>query len=67
MDKYIIDYLDFIKYERKISENTFKSYRDNLKLFNEYFKGNIINLKKEDIEKYLKSIKKSAKTKSHSN
>ena len=66
MNKYIEEYLDYLKYERKLSNNTYKSYRDNLKLFNEYFKDkNIIQLSKKEIENYIKKLDKSAKTKAH--
>ena len=31
MNKYIIKYLDYLKFERKLAINTYNSYRDNLK------------------------------------
>ena len=32
-DKNILKFLDYLKYERKLSENTVKSYEENLQLF----------------------------------
>lgn len=66
MDKYIEDFLDYLKYERKLSNNTYYSYRDNLKVFSNFFENkNILTLEKSDIEKFIQDIDKSAKTKSH--
>lgn len=53
--KYIEKYLDYLKYERKLSNNTIASYLNDLKDFDNYSKD-IINTKYEDIIKYLKTI-----------
>ena len=53
---YINKYLDYLKFERKLSENTLKSYLNDLKGFDLYFKGNILALKYKDISDYLNSL-----------
>ena len=54
---YIQKYLDYLMFERKLSDNTLKSYTNDLKDFDNYFKGNITNLNYFDIQKYLNSLK----------
>ena len=54
---YIQKYLDYLMFERKLSDNTLKSYRNDLKDFDLYFKGNISKLNYFDIQKYLDSLK----------
>ena len=56
--KYISKYLDYLKYERSLSDNTIKSYYYDLKEYDLYFKQNILNNTYEDILKYLESINK---------
>lgn len=36
------DYIDYIKYEKKLSEETIKNYKYDLKQFNTYIKENNI-------------------------
>lgn len=55
-NSYIEKYFDYLKYERKLSNNTIASYKNDLKSFDKFFNSKIINNKYEDIEKYLKSI-----------
>ena len=56
------DYLDYLLIEKKYSDNTIKSYENDLKELAMFFEGkNIYNLTKEDI---LKFIDKNKKTKS---
>lgn len=55
-NSYIEKYFDYLKYERKLSNNTIASYKNDLKAFDKFFNSKIINNKYEDIEKYLKSI-----------
>lgn len=65
-NKYINKYLDYLKYEKKLSNNTFLSYEYNLKHFNEYFKNkNILNLPTDDIREFLYQDKFTAKTRAH--
>lgn len=66
MESYIDNYLAYLKYERKLSINTYLSYNDNLKQFMNFFNGkDILSLKKKDIEDFILKVNKSAKTKSH--
>lgn len=55
-NSYIEKYFDYLTYEKKLSNNTIASYKNDLKSFDKFFKSKIINNKYEDIEKYLKSI-----------
>lgn len=62
----INDYLDYLKYERKLSINTYDSYALNLKqLLLKYPESNILALSKEEIRDFLYNMDKSAKTKAH--
>lgn len=65
--KLINDYLDYIKYERKLSDNTYLSYQQNLELFILSFpeEKNILSITQEDVRSFIQSIDKSAKTKAH--
>lgn len=66
MNEYIILYLDHLKYERKLSENTINSYRDNLKQFETYFEGkNILHLTDTDLKEFIFNLDKTEKTKAH--
>lgn len=66
MEKNINNYLAYLKYERKLSSNTYKSYSDNLKQLANFFENkNLLTLKKSDIEDFLQKMDKSAKTKLH--
>lgn len=49
-------YIDYLKYERKLSDNTIASYSNDLKDFETFFNNNIKNLEYKDIQKYLDSI-----------
>lgn len=66
MNEYIILYLDHLKYERKLSENTINSYRDNLKQFENYFEDkNILHLTETDLKDFIFNLNKTEKTKAH--
>lgn len=56
-NEYIEKYFDYLKYERKLSDNTIASYKNDLKTFDTFFKSKILNITTEDIQKYLKHIK----------
>lgn len=59
-------FLDYLKYERKLSNNTYLSYRYNLLKIANYFKtGNLIILKDDEIKDFIYHSKESSKTKSH--
>lgn len=66
-DKYIEKYLDYLKYEKKLSDNTVKSYNENLKVFVTELKNkNLITIDSSDVKFFLEKInKKSSKTKAH--
>ncbi len=66
MNKYIEKYLDYLKYERKLSNNTYSSYRDNLKKFEEYFQGkNILILSSDEVREFLYQDEIKARTRAH--
>ena len=54
--KYINKYLDYLRFERKLSDNTIKSYLNDLKDFDLYFDGKFIKLEYRDLSKYLDSL-----------
>lgn len=59
-------FLDYLKYERKLSNNTYLSYRYNLIKIAKYFKtGDLVKLKDDDIKDFIYRSKESAKSKSH--
>ncbi|MBO5183001.1 MAG: site-specific tyrosine recombinase XerD [Bacilli bacterium] len=63
----INEFIEYLIIDKGYSQNTIKSYHNNLKIFKNFFKGkNILFLKEEDIKKYIKYIQnKEAKTISH--
>ena len=74
VDKYkdleIEKYLEYLKYERKLSDNTYQSYKNNLKQFKKYLIDNdIVNSSKdvstEMLKEYLYQLNLSNKSKSH--
>lgn len=64
-DPNIIYYLEYLKYERRVSTNTIDSYGENLKLLSDTCKKNILSLTKDDIRNFLQNVDVSAKTKAH--
>lgn len=64
---YYDKYLDYLLFERKLSKNTIRSYRDNLNRFEIFLNGKKIqDLSREDIEKYLQFNDKMAeKSRAH--
>ncbi len=66
LDDLIDKYLDYLKYEKKLSNNTYNSYKDNLKKLDLHFKDKSISkLTNDDIKDYLYKIELTAKTKAH--
>ena len=55
---YINKYLDYLRYERKLSNNTILSYENDLKDLCNFFKDNIINITYQDLVKYINSLSK---------
>lgn len=64
-DKDIVDYLEYLKYERRVSINTIDSYGENLLLLSNTLKKPLIKLDKDDIRDFLFKIEKSERTKAH--
>lgn len=54
----IISYIDYLKYEKKHSDNTIKSYNYELLELAKYFHDDIDKLSNEDISKYIKYCNK---------
>ena len=54
IEKNIDKYIDYLKYEKKLSNNTISSYYENLKKFYSHFeKKNILNLNADEIRDFL--------------
>ena len=66
-EDYYNKYLDYLRFERKLSKNTILSYQDNLNRFEIFLNGKSISeLKRDDIEDYLKFNDKMAeKSRAH--
>lgn len=66
LNKNVESYLDYLKYERKLSDNTYLSYRYNLiKISNFFEKENITYLTEDEIRNFIYKSKESSKTKAH--
>lgn len=64
--EYINKYLKYLEFERKLSNNTLKSYLNDLKDFDIFFKGNVVNNTYDDLKKYIATIQdKNSRTISH--
>ncbi|MBS5806626.1 MAG: tyrosine recombinase [Firmicutes bacterium] len=59
------DFLEYLKYERRVSVNTVDSYGENLLLLKNYTNKDLISLKKEDIKDFLDNVEATARTKAH--
>lgn len=59
------DFLEYLKYERRVSVNTVDSYGENLLLLKNYTNKDLISLKKEDIKDFLDNVEATARTKTH--
>ena len=65
-NEYITKYLDYLKYERKLSNNTYESYRYNLVKISDFFKGkNLLKLETDEIRDFLYDDNVTAKTRAH--
>ena len=68
MDKQIVNFLEFIKNDKKLSENTLQSYRRDIMQYQKYVDSNDINYSKvnktdiKDYLQYLNDINKKAST-----
>ena len=68
MNKEIDKYIDYLKYERKLSKNTILSYQNDLTMFFEWNKKDLLKNTKEDIQNFFIDLDKKAKsntTKAH--
>lgn len=59
------DFLEYLKYERRVSVNTVDSYGENLLLLKNYINKDLISLKKEDIKDFLENVEATPRTKAH--
>ncbi len=65
-DDNIKNYLNYLKYERKLSNNTYESYKYNLEKVSNYFKGeNLLKLSDDNIREFLYKCEESASSKAH--
>ena len=64
-DENIKFYLEYLKYERRLSENTVESYGENLKMLITTLKKDIMSLNIGDIRKFLNDVEATSKTKAH--
>ena len=52
----LLKYIDYLEFERKLSDNTINSYKNDLTTFDMYFSNDLVNLTHKDISKYLESL-----------
>ena len=64
-DENIILFLDYLKYERRVSINTVNSYENNLRMLLSFFDKNILLLNKDDIKKFISELNLTSRTKAH--
>lgn len=64
-DKNIKFYLEYLKYERRVSDNTVESYGENLKKLTQNINKDILSLTTSDIRMILNNMETSPKTKAH--
>ena len=57
-EKYIEEFIDYLRFEKKYSENTISSYKRDLNKMNSYLKKDFIKLTKADIQKYIQDLSK---------
>lgn len=66
LDKNIELFLNYLKYERKLSNNTYESYRYNLIKISKYFGSrDLLNLKDDDVRMFLYNSKECSKSNAH--
>ncbi len=54
-------YIDYLKYEKKLSENTINSYKNDLDCFKDFFKKDLTKINLNDMHKYLDHLNKENK------
>ena len=66
LEENIENYLNYLKYERKLSKNTYDSYRYNLIKISNYFNNeSLIKLTEDDIRMFIYNSKESSKSNAH--
>lgn len=65
MNKYIEQYLDYIRFEKNLSINTIKSYENDLEVFSKFFSKDLLKLNKTQIQEFLYKQENKARTKAH--
>lgn len=65
INKEIESYLEYLKYEKRLSDNTYNAYKSDLYNFYKFVNTDLKQIKKEDIQNFLYSINLSSHTKSH--
>ena len=63
-EKYIEEFEDYLRFEKKYSENTILSYKRDLKKTNDYLKKDFTKLNKKDIQNYIQKLSKAENTSS---
>ena len=56
--QYTDEFIDYLRFEKKYSENTISSYSNDLKKADSYFKKNFLTLSKKDIQEYIRALSK---------
>ena len=64
-DKDVLSFLEYLKYERRLSVNTIYSYGDNLLLVSKYLNKDLINVTRDDIKNFFDNFDGNVKTKAH--
>lgn len=55
-NQFIEKYINYLQYERALSDNTLSSYNYDLKRFDIFFKGDVLKVTYDDIQRYLESV-----------
>lgn len=64
-EKDILSFLEYLKYERRLSVNTIDSYGENLLLVSKYLNKDLINATRDDIKNFFDNFDGDVKTKAH--
>lgn len=64
-DKDVLSFLEYLKYERRLSVNTIDSYGENLLLVSKYLNKDLINVTRNDIKNFFDNFDGDVKTKAH--
>lgn len=64
-EKDVLSFLEYLKYERRLSVNTIDSYGENLLLVSKYLNKDLINANRDDIKNFFDNFDGDVKTKAH--